>query len=158
MRRSTRYTFGSDVTALTLLIDLHIKKRLKKIRFNEQSENTVTNKKKCIISLPFAKELEDFTKNLFKKHSTKVVYSAKNKLNNIIKLGKDKNEKCNNANVVYQIKCKECNASYVGQTSRRLNVRTKEHATKYSNKDVNSGLFLHTKENNHSIDFNNIKI
>ena len=39
-----------------------------------------------------------------------------------------------------------------------MNVRTKEHAKKYSNKDENSGLFLHTKENNHSIDFNNIKI
>ena len=49
-------------------------------------------------------------------------------------------------------------ASYVGQTSRHLNVRTKEHAKKYSNKDENSGLFLNTKENNHSIDFNNIKI
>ena len=93
--------------------------------------------------------------------STSIEYSfdsAKNKLNNIIKLGNDKNEKCNNANVVYQIKCKDCNASYVGQTSSRLNVRTNEHAKKYSNKDENSGLFLHTKENNHSIDFNNIKI
>ena len=48
------------------LIDLHIKKRLKKIRFNEQSENIITNKNKCIISLPFVKELEDFTKNFFK--------------------------------------------------------------------------------------------
>ena len=102
--------------------------------------------------------MEGFTKNFFKKHSTKVVCSARNKLNNIIKLGKDKSERCNNANVVYQINCKDCNASYVGQASRRLNVRTKEHAKKYSNKDENSGLFLHTKENNHSIDFNNIKI
>ena len=39
-----------------------------------------------------------------------------------------------------------------------MNVRTKEHANKYSNNDENSGFFLHTKENNHFIDFNNIKI
>ena len=76
-------------------------------------------------------------KNLFKKHSTKVVYSAKNKLNNIIKLGKDKNEKCNNANVVYQIKCKDCNASYVGQTSRRLNGK----------RLFSEALFIHTQKN-----------
>ena len=76
---------------------------------DEQSENIVTNNNKCIISLPFVKELEGFTKNFFKKYSTKVVYSSKNKLNNIIKLGKDKNERCNNANVVYQINCKDCN-------------------------------------------------
>ena len=39
-----------------------------------------------------------------------------------------------------------------------MNVRTKEHAKEYSNKDENSGLFSHKKENNHSNDFNNIKI
>ena len=34
-----------------------------------------------------------------------------------------------------------------------------KNTQKYSNKDENSGLFLHNKkENNHSIDFNNIKI
>ena len=81
-----------------------------------------------------------------------------NKLNNIIKLGKDKNDKFNNANLVYKIKCNDCNASYVGQTSRRVNVRIKEHIKKYPEKDTNSGLFAHTKDNNHLIDFKNIKI
>ena len=51
----------------------------------------------------------------------------KNKLNNIIKLVKDKTKTCDNVNVVYKINCKDCNASYVGQTGRRLNVRIKEH-------------------------------
>ena len=87
-----------------------------------------------------------------------MVYSAKNKLNNIIKLGKDKNEKCNNVNIVYQINCNDCNASYVGQTSWRLNVRSNEHAKKYNDKDQNSELVTHTKDNNHTIDFENIKI
>ena len=87
-----------------------------------------------------------------------MVYSAKNKLNNVIKLSKDKNDKCNNANVVYKINCNDCNASYVGQTSRRVNVRIKEYIKKYTDKDTNSVLFAHTKDNNHLIDLKNIKI
>ena len=45
-----------------------------------------------------------------------------------------------------------------GQTSRRLQVRAKEHAKKYKDKDQNSRLFMHTHDNNHRIDFQNIKI
>ena len=123
----------------------------------KNSEKTIENNK-GFICLPYVKELENFNNNFFKKYSTEVVYSAKNKLNNIIKLGKDKNEKLNNANVVYKINCNDCNASYVGQTSRRVNVRLKERIKKYTDKDTNSRLFTHTMDNNHVIDFKNIKI
>ena len=139
------------------LIEFHINTRLRRINSTKSSQTKSINNK-AIISLPYVKELEHFNHNFFKQFSTKVVYSTKNKLNNIIKLGKDKTEKVNQANVVYKINCKDCNASYVGQTSRRLQVRAKEHAKKYKDKDENSGLFLHTKDNNHTIDFQNIKI
>ena len=77
------------------------------------------------------KELESFINNFFKQHNTNVVYSTKNKLNNIIKSSKDKTKTCDNVNVVYKINCKDCSTSYVGRTGRRLNVRIKEHAQKY---------------------------
>ena len=97
-------------------------------------------------------------KNFFKKYNTNVVFSTINKLNSIIILGKDKNVKYNNANGVYKINCNNCNASYVGQTSRRLNVRINEHKKKYCDRDQNLSLFTHTKDNNHTINFHNIKI
>ena len=139
------------------LIEFHIKKRLKKLR---HGCNTTTNKNKRnrFISLPYVKELESFINNFFKQHNTNVVYSTKNKLNNIIKLGKDKTKTCDNVNVVCKIKCKDCSASYVGQTGRRLNVRIKEHAKKYDMQDDNSSLYIHKIDNNHTINFSNIKI
>ena len=139
------------------VIDFHLKKRLKNLTFSN-SRKTKTFNNKAIISLPYVKELELFNHHFFTQVSTKVVYSTKNKLSSIIKLGKDKTDKVNQANVVYKINCKDCNASYVGQTSRRLQVRAKEHAKKYKDKDQNSGLFMHTHDNNHTIDFQNIKI
>ena len=41
---------------------------------------------------------------------------------------------------------------------RRLNVRIKEHAKKYTMKDENSSLYTHTKENDHTIDLTSVKI
>ena len=101
------------------------------------------------------KKLESFINNFFKQHNTNVVYSTKNKLNNIIKLGKDKTKTRYNVHVVYKINCKDCNASYVGQTGRRLNVRIKEHTKEYNMQDENSSLYIHTIDNNHRIDLSN---
>ena len=50
-----------------------------------------------------------------------------NNLNRFIKTGKDKIKKEELANVVYQINCKDCDHSYVGQTKRKLKTRLKEH-------------------------------
>ena len=61
-------------------------------------------------------------------------------------------------NVVYKISCKDCSASYVGQTGRRLNVRIKEHTKKYNMPDENSSLYIHTIDNSHTIDLWKIKI
>jgi len=57
----------------------------------------------------------------------------------MIKAQKDTLPKGHNKNVVYKLNCKNCDASYVGQTKRRLNTRVIEHK-----KDINkkSGNYL----------------
>jgi len=57
----------------------------------------------------------------------KLAFSVNNKLNSLIKLHKDPLPKMNHTNVIYKILCKDCDASYVGQTGRRLTTRLKEH-------------------------------
>jgi len=44
-------------------------------------------------------------------------YKCLNKLNNLIKGHKDKDPDHRNNNVVYKINCKDCDTSYVGQTT-----------------------------------------
>ena len=68
------------------LIELHIKKRLKKLR-NAHNNTPQNSNKKTFISLPYVKELENFLNIFLKKYNTNIVYSTKNKLNNIIKTG-----------------------------------------------------------------------
>ena len=44
-----------------------------------------------------------------------------------IRIQKDELLTLSHSNVVYKINCKDCNASYMGQTSRILKARIKEH-------------------------------
>ena len=60
-----------------------------------------------------------------------------NNLNRFIKTEKDKIKKDELSNVVYQINCKDCDYSYVGQTKRKLKTRLKEHINDLK-KSVNS--------------------
>jgi len=44
-----------------------------------------------------------------------------------VKTHKDKEQLSSNNNVVYKVSCKNCDASYVGQTKKQLKTRLKEH-------------------------------
>lgn len=60
-------------------------------------------------------------------------------------------------NVVYKICCKDCNASYVEQTGRKLKTRLKEHRNDINKKTGNlSVISEHRIQFNH--EFNNITI
>ena len=51
-------------------------------------------------------------------------------LSPIVKLGKDTLEKWNKTNVVYKFTCKDCPATYIGETKRSLKTRINEHKNK----------------------------
>jgi hypothetical protein len=55
--------------------------------------------------------------------------------------------------VVYHLKCKNCNADYIGQTKRICDVRMIDHQT-----DKNSHVFEHHNIPGHEIDFENVEI
>jgi len=60
-----------------------------------------------------------------------MAFTIPNIFSTFIKTGKDIIEESNRCNVVYRIDCKDCDASYVGQTKRRLITRVKEQKKRY---------------------------
>jgi len=59
-------------------------------------------------------------------------YSIFNTLKRYIKRGKDCLDFMSQRDVVYKIKCNDCEATYIGQTKRQLGTRIHEHT-----KDIN---------------------
>ncbi|EFN68160.1 hypothetical protein EAG_12640, partial [Camponotus floridanus] len=58
-------------------------------------------------------------------------YKCFNRLTKFIKAHKDKTPSHHNNNIIYQIQCKDCDATYVGQTKRQLKTRIKEHKNNF---------------------------
>ncbi len=58
------------------------------------------------------------------------------------------------SSVVYSIRCKTCNAEYIGKTSRILALRVDEHRTQTS-----SACVTHVKSNpSHTIDYDGVEV
>ena len=76
--------------------------------------------------------------------------------------------------VVYQVSCKQCPKTYIGETGRKLGIRIKEHRDDVGQSDQShytrsqrktstdtihkSALTDHASQNNHVIDWDNTKV
>ena len=90
--------------------------------------------------------------------NVKVAHKPIHTISNILKKPKDKIEKEASRGVVYKIKCKDCDSVYVGQTSRALKTRVKEHIKALAKLDENSLLAKHHMFHSHQIDLENVEI
>ena len=55
--------------------------------------------------------------------------------------------------VVYQVPCKDCSKTYIGETKRTLKVRLSEHKQAVKRYDPKNGIAVHAHESHHSIDW-----
>jgi len=86
-------------------------------------------------------------------------YRILNKLTCFIKRHKDKNSFEDNTNVVHKLLCNSCNASYVGQTKRKVKTRINEHMKNIKvDESKHSVITKHILESNHTFDWQNVKI
>ena len=60
--------------------------------------------------------------------------------------------------MIYKINCKDCDKVYIGQTSRALRSRTREHKRAIFTGDRNSLLAQHCIKHNHDFDLDDVKI
>jgi len=111
-----------------------------------------------LVILPYAKGFSEEVAKVLRSFSIKVAHKPIRTISNILKKPKDKIGKEDNRGIVYKIRCKSCDSIYVGQTSRALKSRVKEHAKTIATLDENSLLAKHHVLHNHEIDLGNMEI
>ena len=74
-------------------------------------------------------------------------------MSDIIIKGKDETKKILRNNIIYNVNCKDCEVSYVGQTKRYFEIRKGEHQ-----KQKSSVIFQHCNSGKHNFDWKNFKI
>lgn len=132
--------------------------RLNFLANRSSRENTPDNRNSCnnFIVLPYVPQLHNKMCSFFKeKYNISVVNSILNK-NKFVTHKKDSISKMQNINVVYQLSCKQCDAVYLGQTSRKLEQRVKEHQNNVRTiAERQNSVTLHRIQQNHEFDFLN---
>ena len=84
---------------------------------------------KGMVVIPYVYGLSERIQRVYKKHNVEVAMKPHSTLRNLLVHPKDKREKLQCSNVIYEIGCKNCDHSYVGETSRLFGVRLSEHQT-----------------------------
>jgi hypothetical protein len=87
----------------------------------------VESEKLKFISLPFVPPITHKLDNELRKFGFKVAYNNNGKLADLLGTPKDKEKDENERSGIYNIKCADCDAEYIGETRRKFKIRRKEH-------------------------------
>ncbi len=79
------------------------------------------------VGIPYIQGLSEQLQRIFKKHGVSTYHKPTNKLREILVKPKDKTPMEQQSGVVYQLTCDNCDKMYIGETSRSLGTRYKEH-------------------------------
>ena len=80
------------------------------------------------------------------------------RIKEILNNKEEKNHSNEENSVVYEIPCKGCYNTYVGETGRGLNIMLKEHRKDVKFNRVSNAAVLHIEKYNHLPDWNRTRI
>jgi len=144
-----------------------IKKRIKTLIVKKSSNNSLSNNNlesddpeiKKILVIPYINKISELVAATIDKSRYVIGYRTLNNLGGFVRVHKDTVETFSNNNVVYKISCRDCEASYVGQTKRQLKTRVKEHCNNFKSISANPSVITeHAMQLSHSFDWDNVKI
>ncbi|XP_076298582.1 uncharacterized protein LOC143217825 [Lasioglossum baleicum] len=96
-------------------------------RKEEKFKNAGPKNWKNTVVVPYVENISEDIRRIFRKIGMHTIYKIPQYIKTFFPPIKDKLPLCKNCNVVYLIPCKGCSQVYIGQTSRLLETRIKEH-------------------------------
>lgn len=131
------------------------------VRHDNNITNNINNKK--YTSMTFIKGISNKIKNQLNKYNKdlQIAFKSTNTLKTqIFTNTKNKIIHDYKSNVVYKIECNDCQASYIGETSKKLLTRVKQHKNDYRTKEGHNrtAMITHVKETGHTFNYDSAKI
>ena len=111
------------------------------------------------ITLPYVRGISEAVRRILRPLGVRVTFKPTITLKQLLVKPKDQVPDRERANVVYQVPCANCPATYVGQTGRRLNQRLREHRRAVESGDcANSALAEHAWGCHHPVDWDHLRV
>ena len=121
--------------------------------YKNNKPNTTNAKPVTIATIPYIKGTSETIVRILQPYNIRVAYKPITNLRQLLTNVNDKDEPNDRQGAVYKIKCCDCQASYIGETGRNLNIRLTEHKRATKNGDVNNHIAEHHLHMNHKINW-----
>ena len=109
------------------------------------------------VTIPYVRGTSETIARILQPYNIRVAHKPITTLRQLLTKVKDKDEPNRRQGAVYKIKCCDCQATYIGETGRNLNVRLTEHKRATRNGDINNHIAEHHLQTNHRIDWDSAK-
>ena len=136
--------------------------------------NNSDKKKRGMVVLPYVQGVTERMQRVMRKHGIEAPARPHTTLRKLLVHPKDKIEDGKKCGLVYQVACLNCKQVYIGETGRKLETRIAEHrkeaekvtntiktrskSTSESTSEFKSAIAEHMRNNNHLMDWNNVKV
>ena len=104
-------------------VEKMMKEKKDKIKRKNKDARTEAKKNTKLVVLPYIKGLSETAARIFHKFDTTVSFRPANTLGQQLFKLKDKADPLKQADAIYKVGCKNCELSYIGETTRPLYVR-----------------------------------
>ena len=134
-----------------------VKKKVEKGKQNK--ENDAVENEPTKFKLPYIAGTSEIIKRTLAPHNIKCTFYSTETLRRQLSKPKDTIPLDKRNNVVYKIPCKDCSATYIGESKRSFGVRYKEHNRAVRNGDTDKNEIAdHCWENDHEMNWDERKV
>ena len=109
--------------------------------------------KPTLLVLPYLKNTSETIQRTCKQLGIKAVFKSQGTLRQTLTRVKTPRPEMKKKNVIYEIPCKDCNMSYIGETGRSLQKRMTEHKAAVRRGDQKNGVAVHVQKYDHRVDW-----
>ena len=107
------------------------------------------------INLPYIQGASEQLRRTFNRYNIKTTFYTPTILRSLLSKAKNPIPKEDKNNVIYQLDSKDCEAVYIGETKRTLNIRTNWHISAVKSAGQRSHTAEHCWKYKHDFDWNN---
>jgi len=87
-----------------------------------------------MVVIPYFENVSEDVARIMRKHNVPVAMKPYKSLKSVLVHPKDKQEKEDFTECVYEVPCANCDKTYIGETGRKFGVRLQEHRTEVESK------------------------
>ncbi|XP_044751862.1 uncharacterized protein LOC123311819 [Coccinella septempunctata] len=124
----------------------------------QQTRNTETTEEIHYASYPNINGLTGKLKRIFQGENVKIAVHNQKTVKNLYSRLKDPIETAVKSNVVYEVKCENCEQTYIGQTSQWIKRRMALHKSDITKHPERCALASHAFNLDHRVNFEDVKV